>query len=112
MSKLVAALAVLVVAQAARDVVHESVQVYAAGMCAHLDRASMDNSVKMMGKCASSPCPHSASSFMGSVAGMGREGRGGAWQAARLRLRVSCGTYLRSVPRPWVSTHRQLARQP
>ena len=32
------------VAQAARDVVHESVQVYAAGMCAHLDRASMDNS--------------------------------------------------------------------
>ena len=77
MSKLVAALAVLVVAQAARDVVHESVQVYAAGMCAHLDRASLDNSVKMMGKCASSPCPHSASSFMDAWPGWGGRGEGG-----------------------------------
>ena len=111
MSKLFAALAVLVVAQAARDVVHESVQVYAAGMCAHLDRASMDNSVKMMGKCASSNVLTLPPRSWDAWQGWGRTGGGGV-AGCHGYGSVCRVAYLRSVQRPWVSAHLQLARQP
>ena len=39
-----------VLGTAVGEVVHDAVQVYAAGMCAHLSKISNDNAVKVMGE--------------------------------------------------------------